>query len=187
MQYPNNIKKSYNHISVSHSNRGMSLENLLNHTNDYYIKKDIALIYKKPTPIGVAEVSYSDHKKLIKKAYFKEQSTLDYNGIYKGKYIEFDAKETLNKTAFPIANVHTHQIDQIRGVIRHQGIAFLIIKMNNFYYLLKGEDFLLFIDNSNRKSIPYTYIKNNAHLIKEGYQPAIDYLNNVDEIYFKGE
>ena len=103
MQYPNNIKKSYNHISVSHSNRGMSLENLLNHTNDYYIKKDIALIYKKPTPIGVAEVSYSDHKKLIKKAYFKEQSTLDYNGIYKGKYIEFDAKETLNKTAFPIA------------------------------------------------------------------------------------
>ena len=57
MQYPNNIKKSYNHISVSHSNRGMSLENLLNHTNDYYIKKDIALIYKKITPIGVAEVS----------------------------------------------------------------------------------------------------------------------------------
>ena len=90
-------------------------------------------------------------------------------------------------TAFPIANVHTHQIDQIRCVIRHQGIAFLIIKMNNFYYLLKGEDFLLFIDNSNRKSIPYTYIKNNAHLIKEGYQPALDYLNTVDEIYFKGE
>ena len=68
MQYPNNVKKNYNHMSVSHSNRGMSLENLLNITNDYYTKKDIALIYKKPTPIGVAEVTYSNHKKLIKKA-----------------------------------------------------------------------------------------------------------------------
>ena len=187
MQYPNNVKKNYNHMSISHSNRGMSLENLLNITNDYYTKKDIALIYKKPTPIGVAEVTYSNHKKLIKKAYFKEQSTLDYNGIYKGKYIEFDAKETLNKTAFPIANVHEHQIKQIQGVIRHGGIAFLIIKMNTFYYLLKGEDFLDFIQNNKRKSLPYSYIQNNAYLIKENYQPALDYLNVIDKIYFKGE
>ncbi len=187
MQYPNNIKKSYSHITVSHSNRGMTLENLINKTNEYYLKKDIALIHKKPTPIGVAEVTYSEHKKLIKKAYFKEQSTLDYNGLYRGKYVEFDAKETLNKTAFPIANVHPHQIEQIRGVIKHHGIAFLIIKMNNFYYLLKGEDFLSFIDNNDRKSLPYSYITNNAYLIKESYQPALDYLNTVDEIYFKGE
>jgi len=187
MQYPNNIKKNYNHMTVSHSNRGMSLENLLNKANEYYVDKDIALIYKKPTPIGVAEVSYNNHKKLIKKAYFKEQSTLDYNGIYRGKYIEFDAKETLNKTAFPIANVHDHQIEQIRGVIRHKGIAFLIIKMNNYYYLLRGEDFLDFIDNNDRKSIPYSYIKNKAYLVKENYQPALDYLNTIDEIYFEGE
>ena len=187
MQYPNNIKKSYNHISVSHSNRGMSLENLINMTNEYYLKKDIALIYKKPTPIGVAEVTYSDHKKLIKKAYFKEQSTLDYNGLYKGKYIEFDAKETLNKTAFPISNIHPHQIEQIAGVIRHGGIAFLLIKMNSFYYLLRGEDFLDFINNNTRKSIPYSYIKSNAYLIKENYQPALDYLKVIDEICFKGE
>ncbi len=77
MQYPNNIKKKYNHITVSHSNRGMSLENLLNKTNEYYLEKDIAIIHKKPTPIGVAEVSYTNHKVLINKAYFKEQSTPD--------------------------------------------------------------------------------------------------------------
>ena len=187
MQYPNNIKKIRNHTSVSHSNRGMSLENLINMTNDYYIKKDIALIHKKPTPIGVVEVNYSNHKKLIKKAYFKEQSTLDYNGVYRGKYIEFDAKETLNKTAFPLANVHEHQIEQIDGVIKHGGIAFLIIKMNTFYYLLKGEDFLNFIQNTKRKSIPYSYIQDNAIIIKENYQPALNYLKIIDEIYFKGE
>ena len=97
VQYPNNIKKEYTKYTISHSNRGMDLENLINQSNDYYLKKDCALIYKKPTPIGVVDVSYKNHKKVIEKAYFKEQSTLDYNGLYKGKYIEFDAKETLNK------------------------------------------------------------------------------------------
>ena len=92
MQYPNNIKKNFTKLSVSHSNRGMNLENALNLTNDYYLKTDLALIYKKPTPIGVVDVSYTNNKKIIEKAYFKEQSTLDYNGLYRGKYIEFDAK-----------------------------------------------------------------------------------------------
>ena len=187
MQYPNNINKNYTKMTVSHSNRGMNLETMLNHSNDYYIKKDIALIYKKPTPIGVVDVSYKNHKKIIEKAYFKEQSTLDYNGVYKGKYIDFDAKETLNKTSFPIANIHAHQIEHIRRCIRHGGIAFLIIRMNNIHYLLTGEDLINYIDNTDRKSIEYKYIQEKGIVIKEGYQLPLDYLQAVDEIFFKGE
>lgn len=187
MQYPNNIKKCYTKLTVSHSNRGMNLESLLNSTNEYYLKKDKALIYKKPTPIGVVDVSYKNHKKVIEKAYFKEQSTLDYNGLYRGKYIEFDAKETLNKTSFPLSNIHEHQTKQIRDVIKHGGIVFLIIRMNNLVYLLTGEDYIHYIDNNERKSISYNYIENNAYLIKESYQPQLDYLKIVDKIYFKGE
>ena len=142
MQYPNNIKKSYTKLSVSHSNRGMNLENALNISNEYYLRNDKALIYKKPTPIGVVDVSYKNHKKIIEKAYFKEQSTLDYNGLYRGRYIEFDAKETLNKTAFPLSNIHEHQTNQIRSVIKHGGIIFLVIRMNNINYLLTGEDYI---------------------------------------------
>ena len=119
-----NLKKSY-------SNRGMNLETAINSSNEYYLLEDRALIYKKPTPIGVVDVSYANHKKTIEKAYFKEQSTLDYNGLYRGKYIEFDAKETLNKTAFPLSNIHEHQTKQIRNVIKHGGIVFLIIRINN--------------------------------------------------------
>ncbi len=187
MQYPNNIKKCYTKLTVSHSNRGMNLESLLNSTNEYYLKKDKALIYKKPTPIGVVDVSYKNHKKVIEKAYFKEQSTLDYNGLYRGKYIEFDAKETLNKTSFPLSNIHEHQTKQIRDVIKHGGIVFLIIRMNGLVYLLTGEDYIQYIDNNERKSISYSYIENNAYLIKESYQPQLDYLKVVDKIYFKGE
>ena len=187
MQYPNNIKKSYTKLSVSHSNRGMNLENALNISNEYYLRNDKALIYKKPTPIGVVDVSYKNHKKIIEKAYIKEQSTLDYNGLYRGRYIEFDAKETLNKTAFPLSNIHEHQTNQIRNVIKHGGIIFLVIRMNNINYLLTGEDYIYYIDNNNRKSISYNYIQEKAHIIKEAYQPQLDYLSVVDKIYFKGE
>ena len=131
MQYPNNIQKNYTKLTISHSNRGMNLENALNISNEYYLQQDKALIYKKPTPIGVVDVSYKNHKKIIEKAYFKEQSTLDYNGLYRGKYIEFDAKETQNKTAFPLQNLHEHQYKHMKKVIEHGGISFLIIYINS--------------------------------------------------------
>ena len=51
LNYPNNIKKNY-HKLVSYANRGMDLENLINKTNESLIENDIAIIYKKPTPIN---------------------------------------------------------------------------------------------------------------------------------------
>ena len=186
MMYPNNIKKEYHknkQDNTYYGNRGMDLEALLNDTNNYYVEKDRALIYKKPTPIGVIDVAYENHKKMIKKAYFKTHSTLDYNGIYKGRYVDFEAKETKNRTSFPLSNITAHQINHIRSVIRHGGITFLIILINNLVYLLKGTDFLDYIDNNTRKSIPYDYIKEKGYIIKYGYTPALDYLNIVDEVY----
>ena len=181
MLYPGCIKKEYKR-NISHKNRGMKLENLINQTNEYYIENDIAIIYKKPTPILVCQVDYKKNK--ILEGYYKTPSTLDYNGIYKGKYIDFDAKETLNKTSFPLSNVHEHQLLHMKRVIEHGGISFLIIKMNNLYYLIDGNIILNFIDNNNRKSIPYEFIKENAHLIKEGITPALDYIKVINEIYF---
>lgn len=188
MNYPG-INKKYQiaHEPVSHRNRGMDLEKLLNLSNEYYIEKDIAIIYKKPTPIGINKVNYSNSHVSIKDAYFETQSTLDYNGIYQGKYLDFDAKETLSKTAFALANIHEHQILHIRRIIHHHGYAFLIIKMNNQYFLLPGNKLLYFIDHENRKSIPYIYLLENALIIKEGYNPPLDYLKALDIIINKGE
>ena len=181
MLYPNNIKKNHKTIT-NYANRGMDLEGLINETNEYYLQKDIALIYKKPTPIGIAKTSFNEFGRTIEKAYFKEQSTLDYNGLYKGKYIEFDAKETLNKTSFPLSNIHPHQLKHIRNVINHKGICFLIIKMNNLYYLLLGESLIYFIDHNERKSIPYDFIKTNAFEIIEKYNPSLDYIKIIDNL-----
>ncbi len=184
MQYPNHIQKNNPKI-INYANRGMDLEDCINDSNDYYLEINRALIYKKPTPIGISKASYTSHGRRIDEGYFLSQSTLDYNGLYRGCYIEFEAKETMKKTSFPLANIHEHQIRHIRKVLEHGGIVFLLIKMNSFVFLLKGDDLITFIDTEKRKSIPYEYLEKTATVIKEQIRPALNYLDAVDKIYFK--
>jgi len=186
MNYPNGIKKNKTGININYSNRGMSLESDINLTNQYYIDTNKAYIYKKPTPIKITKVDYpSRDKAVIKEAFFTVPSTTDYNGIYKGKYIDFEAKETKNKTSFPLSNIHPHQINHIRNIYNEKGIVFLIIKFIalNETYLLLGKDFLNYLDKTDKKSIPINYFKEKAYLVKESYVPRLDYLKIIDEIY----
>ena len=180
MLYPRGIKNTYKK-EVTYDNRGMMLENLIEQANNYYRENDLAYIYKKPTPIKVVKTKFSSNSKKIVEAFYEKPSTLDFNGIYKGKYIEFDAKETSNKTAFPISNVHDHQIKHIRNIYKHGGIVFLIISMNNKYFILMGKDFLEFLDNYDRKSIPYKYIEEKGIEIKMKLK-GLDYLSKLGDI-----
>ena len=41
----------------------MDLESLVNESNEYYLEEDIAIVYKKPTPITISEVKYGTKKK----------------------------------------------------------------------------------------------------------------------------
>ena len=166
-------------------NRGMFLENIINDSNTYYNSIEKCLIYKKPTPIKVLNVSYpSNTSHLIDKAVYSNISTLDYNGIYRSKYIEFDAKECHSKTSFPLSNIKSHQLEHIKKVIKQNGIVFLIIYMNNEFYLLKGEDIISFINENDRKSIEFEYIKKKGYKINESYLPRLKYLDEVDKAYF---
>lgn len=180
MLYPGDKHKQYKNV-ISYKNRGMDLEYLIEKANIYYRDNDIAYIYKKPTPIRVVKTSFSGNGKRITDAFYELPSTLDFNGLYKGKYIEFDAKETKNKTSFPLSNVHNHQILHIRNILNHGGVAFLIIYMNDYYYILPGDKFIWFIDNEKRKSIPYEYIKNNGINVKVTLN-GLDYLKEIGGI-----
>ena len=155
-------KKDSVSLSISASNRGMSFENEINISNDYYRENDIALITKRPTPINVVKVDYSKGNKIID-AYFEKQSTTDYNGIYKGKYIDFEAKNTKNKTSFPLSNITNHQINHLQKVKQHGGIAFFLVKFEllNEVFLLDAETIIEFINKKERKSIPHNvFIEN---------------------------
>ena len=185
MHYPAGVKKVFKNQKV-YSNRGMNLEDDINYTNEYYLNTNIAIIYKKPTPITIVDVDYKSRKDaIITKAFFRTPSTTDYNGLYKGKYIDFEAKETRNKTSFPLQNLHKHQIEHLMSIIKHGGIGFLIV-----YFTTLEKTFLLdakivhehYISKIN--SIPLSVFEEKGHVIEEGYVLPLDYLKCVNKIYF---
>ncbi len=187
MKYPLGINKcSNNH--VDYANRGMTLECDINLTNKYYLDNDMAVIHKKPTPLTIAKVEYKSNKEaIIREAYFKTPSTTDYNGLYRGMYIDFEAKETKSKSYFPLNNIHPHQIKHLEGIVNHGGVSFIIVRFTtlNLTFYLETSKLITFLKTSKRQSIPLEYFKDNGYLIKEGYQPRLDYLKIIDNIYFK--
>lgn len=173
----------------SHNGRGMNLEKDLNVSNTYYEQVGRALIHKKPTPIQVVKVEYPARSAArICEAYYKTPSTTDYNGIYRGKPIDFEAKETKSKTSFPFKSIHVHQIEHLRKVLYHKGIGFFIIRFTSYQetYLVDAP-LLIRMWDDGKKSISYETLKASASLVKEGLTPRLRYLDNVDALYFKEE
>jgi recombination protein U len=192
MNYPNG-KQSTSISKVNNqtfSNRGMTLEEDINQTNQYYLDRDLAVIHKKPTPIQIVKVNYPKRSAaVITEAYFKQASTTDYNGLYRNRYVDFEAKETKNKTSFPLANIHEHQIKHMEASVKHGGICFMIIRFafHDETYLLEADKLFSFWyekEADGRKSIPYNQIKQKGHLIPFKYQTRVDYLTIIDQLYF---
>ena len=167
------IKRKERQTIVNKANLGMDFEALINESNTYYLNNDIAVIHKKPTPVQIVKVDYPQRAKaVITEAYYKTPSTTDYNGIYKGKYIDFEAKESHNKTAFPLANIHPHQIEHLKRIIAHGGIGFFIFywQYYNKYYILDFNIVLKYWENSlndGRKSIPYQEFLDKSNALAE--------------------
>lgn len=173
----------------SYSNRGMTLEEDLNETNEYYRERKIAVIHKKPTPVQIVQVDYPKRSAaVIKEAYFKQASTTDYNGIYKGKYIDFEAKETQNPTSFPLKNFHQHQIDHMEEVLNQGGICFVILRFSKYeqVFFLEANHLLSYwgrMLTGGRKSITKEEIEQNGVMIPLGFQPRIDYIKIIDALF----
>lgn len=195
MRYPNGRKIMQDGRKIAKkitnfSNRGMSLEEDINLTNAFYLETNVAVIHKKPTPVQIVNVHYPKRSAaVIKEAYFKQPSTTDYNGLYRGKYIDFEAKETNNKTSFPLANIHAHQVKHMRQIINHNGICFFIIRFSphDETYFLGAEHVVNCWDDMKegaRKSIPYQKIKEIGLLIPFHYQKRVDYLGVIKDFYF---
>jgi recombination protein U len=68
-------------------------------------------------------------------------STVDFYGEFLYNFrrtkrafpMAFDAKETLSKTSFPLANIHQHQIEYLKLWINVGGVGFFLIHFKNLY------------------------------------------------------
>ena len=194
MKYPNGkdykqnnkIEKKTTRGILNAGNRGMNFESDINQSNAYYNENNICLITKRPTPINIVKVDYTKGAK-ITNAYFEKQSTTDYNGVYKSRYIDFEAKNTKNKTSFPLANIPPQQIDHLKRVIEHGGIAFFLIQFESLLkvYLLDASYVIEFYEHGDRKSIPFEVVEKEGIEIEQGLNPRLNYIKAVEAKYFK--
>lgn len=186
INYPrgaNSVKS--NTRQIVYSNRGIGFEEQINQSNAYYLQKQLAVIHKKPTPIQIVKVDYPKRSAaVIKEAYFRYASTTDYNGVFNGYYLDFEAKETKQKTAFPLNNFHEHQLLHMKNCLEQQGIVFILVKFSslNRVFLLKGQEFIHFWEQKQRKSIPLEYFEKYGFEIQIGINPVIPYLDIVTQI-----
>ncbi|MGL5591558.1 MAG: Holliday junction resolvase RecU [Mycoplasmoidaceae bacterium] len=162
----------------NYKNKGMYLEDLLNKTCDYYLINGTAYITKRFLPIQILEKKENKVKGIL-----LDKSTVDYNGIYKGLYIDFEAKET-NNNFFNLNSLKKHQKKHLFLINKLNGIAFLIIGFINdedHFFALKWENINNLINNKVKKiDINYCY-KNffNIKIIFPGILDLESFLNCI--------
>ncbi|WP_155287181.1 Holliday junction resolvase RecU [Lacticaseibacillus zhaodongensis] len=174
--------------------RGMTLEDELNASNAYYLQIGKAVVHKKPTPIQIVRVDYPARSKaVIKEGYFKTPSTTDYNGVYRGYYIDFEAKETKNKASFPLKNFHQHQIDHMRACLLQGGVCFVVMRFAVLHrlFVYPASPVISAWDAAQvqkaRKSITLPEIEQHGFEVKPQLSPAVPYLDGVDWLIAKKE
>jgi len=160
--------------------RGSTLEDMINHSNDVYREKHLALIQKIPTPITPIEIDKSTRH--ITLAYFDQKSTVDYIGTVQGIPICFDAKECAADT-FPLANIHEHQMEFMKEFEKQGGIAFFIIHFtarDEIYYvpLRQVIEYWNRMSEGGRKSFTYDEI-DKGYVIKRSGEVLVHYLEEL--------
>ncbi|VEU70372.1 Holliday junction resolvase RecU [Mycoplasmopsis glycophila] len=116
-------------------NKGMFLENIINNSIKYYWENKIAFIEKKETPIKFYKVTENKGNKQIEGKLFSK-STVDYIGMYQGKFICFEAKSSENDR-FSYKNIKKHQINYLNIIEENGGLAYFI------FYFASKDIFLL--------------------------------------------
>lgn len=160
--------------------RGQAFENLIDYTNNVYRNKGIALINKRPTPMKVIGKTRGNQHICT----FAEKSTVDYDGIYQGKAIVFEAK-SVNLKRLPLDIIPDHQIDYLEKAENQGAISFLIVEMRptRDVFLVTNRMLQKYVkeaEKGGRKSIPLDDLEIYAQLVKQGNGIPLDYLSVVD-------
>lgn len=154
-------------------NRGMNFEKMIDDTNKYYALKQRAYIYKKPTPIKILKVQNNKVEGV-----FKEKSTTDYNGIYNGLHVDFEAKTT-NGSNFILSNIKPHQLQHLKNINSQNGVAFILVyfkEHQRVFYLP-----YILVQQSKVKQLSITFFELNCIEIKLQLNPVLNYLDALDE------
>ncbi|MBB6452004.1 recombination protein U [Salirhabdus euzebyi] len=171
---------------MNHGRRGMSFENTVNYTNNLYNHKGKAIINKRPTPMKIIGKTRGNQHLCI----FSEKSTVDYDGIYLGKPVVFEAKTTKLKR-FPLDMITDSQVEYLQQAEKHGAVSFVLIEMRivNDVFLIPNNMLQKYLKAANkgaRKSIPLQDLEIYAHLVTTQNGVPLDYLSVVDKLIKEG-
>lgn len=162
--------------SRTHANRGMVLENLINMTNNQYRNTGFADIDKVPTDVKILKVTGNRIS-----GFLRQGKWVDYTGVFKGRSILFDAKETKEKR-FPLKNLSKDQYMKLREHHIHGGASFLIISFTTLHeeiYLLRFEQLEAAWNAKEAgglKSIPLQFFQDHCIEVKSSDGYVLHYL-----------
>ncbi|WP_052664032.1 Holliday junction resolvase RecU [Mycoplasmoides alvi] len=160
------------------ANRGMFLETIINRTIEYYSSKGIACLFKRNLPIKIYSFT-GNHVK----GWVNSKTETDYYGVFKGRYFDFEAKQTKGNS-LPLVNIKSHQIKHMENVVKFGAITFFITYFQDYekFYLLKFNDFLKFINSSKQKSIPINFFESKGFLLELIYPGILDLEEILDKL-----
>lgn len=161
-----------------YKNRGMLLESIINKSIVTYKENNIGIFHKKELPITFSKIKDEDGRLRIDNGYIKNKSTADYYGIYKGRFVAFEAKST--KLDFlPMSNIKDHQYYYLKDVSLHGGSCFIIILLasrNEFYAIDINKI------NINNSRITREELQTNGIPLELIYPGIIDFAYAIDKI-----
>ena len=150
---------------------------------DYYRSKGIADIYKRPTPIKVVKMSKTKPG-MIEEAYFEAKSTTDYVGIYKGKYIDFECKETIHDSV-PYHMIREQQYDHLSFILSLGGIGFFLVSFKSYQevYLMKASIILEAIKEKKHPGFKREFFMEHGIRLERSYLPPYKLLEAIDKAF----
>lgn len=149
-------------------------------TNTQYRNKGVADIRKIPTPVKITSNINGKVSGRVTKG-----ELVDYFGIFEGRAIIFDAKETTTTTSFPLKNIHPHQYEILKSWHGKGAKSFLLVSFTKRQY----ETYLLpfgmleqawkgYIGDGS-KSIPYKEFVSQCYQVKSENGYVLHYLKHI--------
>ena len=164
-------------------NMGMEFEKDISKCCDFYREKGIADIYKRPTPIKVVKMS-KEKPGMIQEAYFEAKSITDYVGIYKGKYIDFECKETIHDEV-PYHMIREQQYEHLRFIQSLGGIGFFLVSFKSVQevYLIKASVILEEIAKRKHPGFKRSFFQEHGVLVQRSYLPPYHLIEAIEEAF----
>lgn len=161
---------------------GQAFEDILTIANRQYQNGGVALIHKRPTPIKPLKTK-GVH---VLSGVFEEKSTVDYDGVYEGRPIYFEAKNTTSETSFKLENIKPHQLAHMEAAASHGAICFVLV-----HFMAHRKTFYVSLSflrrcikrqrNGGRKSIAYSEFEEHCPEVPTTRRAVLDYLLFVEK------